>query len=166
MTFRIGEQVGTCHGPGRIVGIERHEIEGASIELFTIDLRKSRLLVPVDRAEALRPLSTLAVIADVLTLLGTRPKAARGPWYAAALKYERKVHSGDILTVASVVRDLHRVGSDIGSAPERLYRIAFDLLSQEIAVVEELSADEASAKIVIALSEQTVLQAKARGEDL
>jgi RNA polymerase-interacting CarD/CdnL/TRCF family regulator len=86
MTFCIGEQVGTSHGPGRIVGIEKHEINGAKVDLYAIDLLKSRLLVPVDRADTLRPLSTLPVIADAMTVLGTRPKAPRGPWYSAALK--------------------------------------------------------------------------------
>jgi RNA polymerase-interacting CarD/CdnL/TRCF family regulator len=60
------------------------------------------------------------------------------------------------------VRDLHRVGSDRGSVQERLYRTAFDLLSQEIAAVEELSANEASDKIVAALGKQPITPAKVR----
>jgi CarD family transcriptional regulator len=161
MTFRIGETVGTVHGPGKIIGIERQEIAGAMVDFFAIDLPKSRLLVPLDRTHTLRPLSTPAVISDALVVLGTKPKGPRGPWYPAALRYERKVHSGDLLTVASVVRDLHRRATEIGSSPSRIYRMAFDLLAQEIAAVEELSAEAASDKIVSAIGVQSIFETKA-----
>jgi RNA polymerase-interacting CarD/CdnL/TRCF family regulator len=96
MKFRIGEQVGTSHGPGRIAGIERREINGDKVELYAVDLAKSRLLVPIDRAGALRPLSTLAMIADGMTVLGTRPKPHRGKWFATAIKFEQKIYSGTL----------------------------------------------------------------------
>jgi CarD family transcriptional regulator len=58
-------------------------------------------------------------------------------WSRRAQEYEQKINSGDILSIAEVVRDLHRSdGQREQSYSERqLYEAALERLTREIAVV-------------------------------
>ena len=66
-----------------------------------------------------------------------------------AQEYESKINSGDPVSIAEVVRDLHvRVGEPEQSYSERqLYEAALERLSRELAAVEGVKQDQAETKI-------------------
>ena len=137
------------HGVGKITNVETQEIAGQELELFVIAFDKERmtLRVPVQKADGagLRQLSTRKVMDSALRTLKGRSRAKRTMWSRRAQEYEAKINSGNPVSIAEVVRDLHRnVGQPDRSYSERqLYEAAFDRLSREFAAVEQIESDDA-----------------------
>ena len=103
------------HGVGKVLGVETQEISGVTLDLIIIKFDKDRmtLRVPVNKAEnsGLRKLSTRKVMDSALTTLKGRSRVKRTMWSRRAQEYEAKINSGDPVSIAEVVRDLHR-GAD------------------------------------------------------
>src|SRR5579864_2527455 len=137
------------HGVGRIMRIEEQEVAGAKLELFVITFEKDKmtLRVPTAKAKAvgMRKLSSPDVVATALNTLKGRARIKRTMWSRRAQEYEAKINSGDLVSIAEVVRDLHRAtGQPEQSYSERqLYEAALDRLARELAAVEKI--DEAAA---------------------
>ena len=148
-----------AHGVGLIKGFEDQEIAGHSLELIVIDFEKDRmtLRVPKTKAETsgLRRLSTKDEMDSAIKTLKGRSRVRRTMWSRRAQEYEAKINSGDPISIAEVVRDLHRnAGQPDQSYSERqIYQAAFDRLMREFAAVEKLDEDAAVEQL------ETVLQA-------
>jgi CarD family transcriptional regulator len=137
------------HGVGRISGVEAQEIAGSALQLFVIqfDKEKMTLRVPVTKARqaGLRRLSTRKVMDSALKTLKGRSRAKRTMWSRRAQEYEAKINSGDPVSIAEVVRDLHR-GSDQPDqsySERQIYQAALDRLARELAAVEKLDEKRA-----------------------
>ena len=137
------------HGVGRISGVETQEIAGTALQLFVIqfDKEKMTLRVPVTKARSagLRRLSTRKVMESALKTLKGRSRAKRTMWSRRAQEYEAKINSGDPVSIAEVVRDLHR-GSDQPDqsySERQIYQAALDRLARELAAVEKLDEKQA-----------------------
>lgn len=137
------------HGVGRISGVETQEIAGLALQLFVIqfDKEKMTLRVPVTKARqaGLRRLSTRKVMESALKTLKGRSRAKRTMWSRRAQEYEAKINSGDPVSIAEVVRDLHR-GSDQPDqsySERQIYQAALDRLARELAAVEKLDEKRA-----------------------
>ena len=67
------------------------------------------LRVPVQKAKAagLRGLSNARIVDDALRTLTGRARIKRAMWSRRAQEYEAKINSGDLISIAEVVRDLH-----------------------------------------------------------
>ena len=148
-----------AHGVGLIKGFEDQEIAGHSLELIVIDFEKDRmtLRVPKTKAETsgLRRLSTKDEMDSAIKTLKGRSRVRRTMWSRRAQEYEAKINSGDPISIAEVVRDLHRnAGQPDQSYSERqIYQAAFDRLMREFAAVEKIDDDTAVEQL------ETVLQA-------
>lgn len=109
------------------------------------------LRVPVDKAESagLRKLSTRKVMDSALTTLRGRARVKRTMWSRRAQEYEAKINSGNPVSIAEVVRDLHpNVGQPDQSFSERqIYEAAFDRLVSELAALERIDKEKASKKL-------------------
>src|ERR1700690_1556208 len=131
------------HGVGKVAGIEEKEVAGARLELFVITFEKDKmtLRVPTLKAKAvgMRKLSSPDIVNNALNTLKGRARIKRTMWSRRAQEYEAKINSGDLVSIAEVVRDLHRAsGQPEQSYSERqLYEAALDRLSREIAAVEK-----------------------------
>jgi CarD family transcriptional regulator len=70
-------------------------------------------------------------------------------WSRRAQEYEAKINSGDPVSIAEVVRDLHRnAGQPDQSYSERqIYESALDRLMRELAAVERIDEDAATKKL-------------------
>ena len=70
-------------------------------------------------------------------------------WSRRAQEYEQKIHSGDLISIAEVVRDLYRgVDQPEQSYSERqLYEAALERLTREFAAVERVDESNAAAKV-------------------
>jgi CarD family transcriptional regulator len=137
------------HGVGRIMKVEEQEVAGTKLELFVITFEKDKmtLRVPTLKAKAvgMRKLSSVDVVTNALNTLKGRARIKRTMWSRRAQEYEAKINSGDLVSIAEVVRDLHRAsGQPEQSYSERqLYEAALARMAREVAAVEK--TDEPSA---------------------
>src|SRR5919109_4623915 len=100
------------HGVGKILGIETQEIAGHTLSVFVVHFDKDRMTLRVPLAKAkvsgLRKLSSRKEMDAALAKLKGRSRAKRTMWSRRAQEYEQKINSGDLISIAEVVRDLHR----------------------------------------------------------
>ncbi|MEM9370635.1 MAG: CarD family transcriptional regulator [Pseudomonadota bacterium] len=150
-----------AHGVGRIVSIETQEIAGMKLELFVISFEKDKmtLRVPIAKAAStgMRSLSSPDIVGQALETLKGRAKVKRAMWSRRAQEYEQKINSGDLISIAEVVRDLYRAGDqpEQSYSERQLYEAALERLTREVAAVERMDETRASAKV------DAVLEAKA-----
>lgn len=145
------------HGVGRITRIEEQEVAGTKLELFviTFDKDKMTLRVPVMKAKSvgMRKLSSPDTVATALNTLKGRARVKRTMWSRRAQEYEAKINSGDLVSIAEVVRDLHRAsGQPEQSYSERqLYEAALARMAREVAAVEKIDETAAVKRVEGAL---------------
>jgi CarD family transcriptional regulator, regulator of rRNA transcription len=154
LDFKVGDfVVYPAHGVGHVIGIETQEVAGLSLEVYviTFDHEKMTLRVPTKKAKTagLRPLAAQDVVSKSLTTLKGRARVKRTMWSRRAQEYEAKINSGDLVSIAEVVRDLHRnAGQPDQSYSERqIYEAALDRLARELAAVERIDKDLATQKL-------------------
>ena len=141
------------HGVGRVLGIEKQEISGHTLELIIIKFEKDRmtLRVPVGKAQAsgLRKLSSRKMMDTALATLKGRSRVKRTMWSRRAQEYEAKINSGDPVSIAEVVRDLHRNSDqpDQSYSERQMYQAALDRLVRELAAVEKIDETMAAHKL-------------------
>ncbi|KFI32151.1 MULTISPECIES: CarD family transcriptional regulator [Haematobacter] len=139
-----------AHGVGRIISIEEQEIAGLKLELFVISFEKDKmtLRVPINKAAeiGMRSLSTPDIVSKALETLKGKAKVKRAMWSRRAQEYEQKINSGDLLSIAEVVRDLHRSDDqrEQSYSERQLYEAALERLTREVAAVA--GVDEANAQ--------------------
>ena len=141
------------HGVGLVTGIETQEIAGHRLQLFIISFDQERmtLRVPTSKASTsgLRKLSSRKVMDSALTTLKGRARVKRTMWSRRAQEYEAKINSGDPISIAEVVRDLHRKSGqpDQSFSERQIYEAALDRLASELAVVDKIDKDSATVKL-------------------
>mgnify|MGYP002266056538 CR=1 FL=1 len=141
------------HGVGKVLGVEKQEIAGLSLKLFVISFEHERmtLRVPVDKAtdSGLRKLSSKKVMDGAMTTLKGRARVKRTMWSRRAQEYEAKINSGDPVSIAEVVRDLHRRADqpDQSFSERQIYEQALERLASEVAAVEKIDLDKAQVKL-------------------
>ncbi len=146
-----------AHGVGRIIQVVEQEVAGTKLELFVINFDKDKmtLRVPVAKASSIgmRRLSSPDVVANALQTLKGRARIKRTMWSRRAQEYEAKINSGDLISIAEVVRDLHRAsGQPEQSYSERqLYEAALGRMAREVAAVERIDEDAAVKRLEVAL---------------
>ena len=148
--FSIGDHVVyPAHGVGQIQGIETQEVAGLKLEVYviTFDHEKMTLRVPTAKAKTagLRPLAETDVVSKALTTLKGRARVKRTMWSRRAQEYEAKINSGDLISIAEVVRDLHRAENqpEQSYSERQLYESALDRMAREIAAIEQIDRDAA-----------------------
>ena len=147
--FRAGEFiVYPAHGVGEIVAIEEEEVAGFKLELFVISFAKDKmkLKVPLPKAASvgMRKLSEAGIIQRALDTLAGRARVKRTMWSRRAQEYEAKINSGDLVSVAEVVRDLYRSEAqpEQSYSERQLYEAALDRMAREIAAVQKMTDSE------------------------
>jgi CarD family transcriptional regulator len=164
--FKVSEWiVYPAHGVGRIVAIDEQEIAGISLELFVITFEKDKmtLRVPTGKSESvgMRKLAEEPTVKKAIETLKGRARVKRTMWSRRAQEYEAKINSGDLISIAEVVRDLYRSESqpEQSYSERQLYEAALDRMAREISVVEKL--DERGA--VQRITEVLAKSARGRG---
>lgn len=156
--FRKGDAVVyPAHGVGRIDRVGFEEIAGHRLNLIHIsfDENQMTLRVPVAQARAagLRKLASRKQLAEALTRVRGRPRASRLMWAKRAQEYLTKINSGDLASLAEVVRDLQSAGDGSGSSfsQRNLFELAIDRLAAEFAAASGTEKAEALVRITQAL---------------
>jgi CarD family transcriptional regulator len=157
--FKTGEWiVYPAHGVGRIVTIEEQEIAGLSLELFVITFEKDKmtLRVPTGKSQSvgMRKLADENIVKRAMDTLKGKARIKRTMWSRRAQEYEAKINSGDLISIAEVVRDLYRSESqpEQSYSERQLYEAALDRMAREIAAVAKLDERGAVQRITDVLS--------------
>ena len=150
LIFDVGDYVVyPKHGVGRVIELQKSEIAGMALELYVLRFEKERmtLRVPTNKAEGvgMRKLSSDKTMQEAMATLKGKPKVKRTMWSRRAQEYEAKINSGDLVSIAEVVRDLHRADDqrEQSYSERQLYEAALERLTREVAAVS--GVDEAGA---------------------
>src|SRR5690242_15187808 len=161
LDFTVGDHVVyPAHGVGQVVGVETQEVGGLSLELYviTFDHEKMTLRVPTRKAKTagLRPLAEGNVVSQALTTLKGRARIKRTMWSRRAQEYEAKINSGDLISIAEVVRDLHRAENqpEQSYSERQLYESALDRMAREVAAIERIEEQDAVKRVESALTKK------------
>ena len=147
-----------AHGVGRIVGIEEQEIAGISLELFVIQFEKDKMTLRVPTSKlasvGMRKLAEDGIVKRAMDTLKGKARIKRTMWSRRAQEYEAKINSGDLVSIAEVVRDLYRSEAqpEQSYSERQLYEAALDRMAREIAAVEKLDERGAIQRITEVLS--------------
>ena len=142
------------HGVGQVVAIETQEISGLSLELYVVKFEKEKmtLRVPTNKAETtgMRKLANPTTVEEAFTTLKGKAKIKRTMWSRRAQEYEAKINSGDLISIAEVVRDLHRKDDqpEQSYSERQIYESALGRLARELAAVENIDEDAAVDRLV------------------
>lgn len=152
--FTAGDHVVyPTHGVGKILRIERQMIAGFELDLMVVEFERDKMTVriPLSKVNSvgIRKLSSPQKMKSALETLKGRARVKRAMWSRRAQEYEAKINSGDPVSIAEVVRDLHRnAGQPDQSYSERqIYESALDRLVRELAAVERIDEDSATKKL-------------------
>ncbi|HEX5280804.1 MAG TPA: CarD family transcriptional regulator [Micropepsaceae bacterium] len=156
--FKAGDFiVYPTHGVGRISKIDEQEVAGIKLELFVIAFEKDKMILRVPTAKAkaigMRKLSSPDVVANALNTLRGRARIKRTMWSRRAQEYEAKINSGDLISIAEVVRDLHRAGGqpEQSYSERQLYEAALARMAREVAAIERIDEQDAVKRVESAL---------------
>ena len=140
-----------AHGVGTVAAVETQEVAGLTLEVYviTFDHEKMTLRVPTKKAKTagLRHLAADAVMSQALVTLKGRARVKRTMWSRRAQEYEAKINSGCLVSLAEVVRDLHRADNqpEQSYSERQLYESALDRMAREVAAIEKIDRDAAVA---------------------
>ena len=120
IAFRPGDHiVYPAHGVGRVMGVEKQAVAGIDLDVFVISFEQDKmtLRVPTTKAKScgMRALASTEVVNEALKTLQGRARIKRTMWSRRAQEYEAKINSGDLVSIAEVVRDLHRASGSAGT---------------------------------------------------
>lgn len=161
LAFEVDQHVVyPAHGVGKVTGVEKQQVAGMDLEVFVVafDQDKMILRVPTNRAEAsgMRALAGDKLVDDALKTLGGRARIKRTMWSRRAQEYEAKINSGDLISIAEVVRDLHR-GEDQPEqsySERQLYENALDRMARELSAVENIEKGAAMERLAESLAKK------------
>lgn len=141
------------HGVGRILGTETREVAGIELEMLVVRFEQDRmtLRVPMEKAKTLglRTLSSSKQMDQAITTLCGKARVRRTMWSRRAAEYETKIKSGDPVSIAEVVRDLHRRTnqSEQSYSERQMYQAALERLAREYAAIEKIDQEAAALKL-------------------
>ncbi len=142
-----------AHGVGQIISVEEQEIAGIKMELFVISFDKDKMTLRVPTAKAtsvgMRGLSSPDVVSRAMDTLKGRARVKRAMWSRRAQEYEQKINSGDLISIAEVVRDLHRADDqrEQSYSERQLYEAALERLTRELAAVDGIDEVKAQQRV-------------------
>ena len=144
------------HGVGQILSVSSKTIGGIEVQCYDIKFEKDKAigLLPINKQNNLRPLSTINQVNKSISILKSKPKIKRSMWSRRAQEYEQKITSGKIYELAEVVRDLNK-GDDLmvdqSYSERQLFEKAYDRILTEFQIVMNLSLEDTQKKLDKAL---------------
>ena len=148
--FKLNEYiVYPAHGVGQIISVEIQEVAGFSLELYVVSFIKDKMILKVPTSKVstvgMRKLAESNIVEKALSTLSGRARIKRTMWSRRAQEYEAKINSGDLVTIAEVVRDLYRSDTqpEQSYSERQLYEAALDRMAREISAVRRLIDAEA-----------------------
>lgn len=152
--FNIGDKIiYPTHGLGEVIEITKQVFGSQEIDFLVLSFEKDRMTIriPISKVETsgLRKISTEKDLEEVISTIKETPKLKRMMWSRRAAEYDEKIRSGNVVSLAEVVRDLNKkANSENQSYSEaRIYEEALERLADEYAAVHGIPSDEAEEKL-------------------
>ena len=151
------------HGVGQIISISSKTIGGIEVQCYDIKFEKDKAigLLPINKQNNLRPLSTINQVNKSISILKSKPKIKRSMWSRRAQEYEQKITSGKVYDLAEVVRDLNK-GDDLmvdqSYSERQLFEKAYERILAEFQIVLGASMEETQKKLDKALKRNLASQ--------
>lgn len=169
LSFDVGDYVVyPKHGVGRVIELQSSEIAGMKLELYVLRFEKEKmtLRVPTNKAEGvgMRKLSSDKQMQEAIVTLKAKPKVKRTMWSRRAQEYEAKINSGDLVSIAEVVRDLFRAEDqpEQSYSERQIFEAATSRLARELAAMEQIDEPAAAQKILDILRKAAAALAAAK----
>ena len=113
---------------------------------------KMKLRIPMEKTakSGLRKLSNKNRLSIALDVLKQKPTLKKDMWIKRAKEYEKNINSGDPVSIAEVVRDLHKDQDSLEQqsySERQIYLTALNRLSNEYAAVENIDKKFAKDKL-------------------
>ena len=141
------------HGVGRIVDVSTETIADSTLKLLVVEFERDKLIlrVPLPKVESvgLRRLSENSVVNKAMETLRRRAQVRRTLWSRRSQEYNSKINSGDMISIAEVVRDLFRPKRqhEQSYSERKIYEMARDRIAQELAAIQGIEESSAQQKI-------------------
>jgi CarD family transcriptional regulator len=149
-TFEEGEYVVyPAHGIGIVKGVEQQSIAGNELKMLVVSFDKDKMTIklPLNSATSsrIRKLCSKKEIQEAIDCLKSPIRVKKMMWSRRAQEYETKINSGIPLSIAQVVRDLHRTATqpEHSYSERQIYQEALDRLMKEYAAVTKIGEKEA-----------------------
>jgi CarD family transcriptional regulator len=163
--FKVGAKaVYPAHGVVKVKGIEIKEICGTKRAFYILKVIDSdaTVMVPTDNAGTvgLRPVITKSEIPSIYRILRGKRKANNSgnghqSWNKRYREYAEKLKSGNILEVATVLRDIYLLQGEkeLSFGERRIMDAARVLLIKEISIAKSLEEESVAGEIERLLSQ-------------
>lgn len=152
--FEIGDKiVYPMHGAGVIIAIEKKEFSGEEMEYLILRIPIGHLRISIPRKNAadigVRPVCSVDQTNRVQEVLGGKMEDMSSNWNQRYRENLEKLKTGEILSVADVVRDLtilHRE-KGLSTGEKKMLTSARNILVSEIVVMEDKTPEDVEAWI-------------------
>jgi CarD family transcriptional regulator len=163
--FKVGAKaVYPAHGVVKVKGIEIKEICGTKRAFYILKVIDSdaTVMVPTDNAGivGLRPVITKSEIPSIYRILRGKKRAINSgnghqSWNKRYREYAEKLKSGNILEVATVLRDIYLLQGEkeLSFGERRIMDAARALLIKEISIAKSLEEESVAGEIERLLSQ-------------
>ncbi len=141
------------HGVGQILSVSSKTIGDIEVQCYDIKFEKDKAigLLPINKQNNLRPLSTINQVNKSISILKSKPKIKRSMWSRRAQEYEQKITSGKIYDLAEVVRDLNK-GDDLmvdqSYSERQLFEKAYERILSEFQIILNISQEDTQKKLL------------------
>jgi CarD family transcriptional regulator len=139
------------HGAGYVSGVEEKTVLGEARRYYVVYVPEGALTlnIPADGDMGLRSCADAKGVAEALKVLRGSPEEMPDHWNHRLKHNQEKLRSGEISSVAEVVRDLSDFSGEHGlSTGERnLLAKARRILVSEVAMGKDLEVEEAEALV-------------------
>ena len=141
------------YGPGKILAIKKEIINGKRIQVLIISINERVILrIPVEKIKdlGLRKLSTANRLKDAMAVLKSKSrKRKKTMWSRRAQEYEAKILSGNLVSIAEVLKELYKKDSfnEASFSEKQIYASALDRLARELAAMKKLDKEVASIEL-------------------
>lgn len=159
--YNIGDAiVHPLHGAGTISGIESRKISGVETNFYLMKIPRGDMLVmiPVESCEAIgiRPVVCRETAEKVFASIPGIEVCEAQKWNKRYRDNMERVKSGDLLSVASVIKSLVRRDSERGlsTGERKMLQSAKQIFLSEISMSLDVSREEAEEKLYMAMGEQ------------
>jgi CarD family transcriptional regulator len=155
MEFNVGDKVVyPGHGVGAILNVQVIDIDGYSARMYLIKILDNGMTISVPTQNAgglgIREIISPEQVGKVYEVLQDRDVPADNQtWNRRYRDYQNKMHTGDPIEVAKVLRDLALLRKDknLSFGERKMYDKASSLLIQELSEAEQKPEPEVRARV-------------------
>lgn len=147
--FGIGDKVVyPMHGAGVIEAIEEREVLGEIRQYYVmhIPVGNMKVFIPMDNVDSLgiRQVITRSEVPEVMKILENESKLPMLAWNRRYRANMDRIKSGDVFSVAEVVRSLSQREREKGlsTGEKKMYDNACQILVSELVLAEDIQVEE------------------------